>query len=112
MQHITNELACLPLISFSTLKQLFWITDSRRLINRNTPTQAQHLNIKVQKRERNSLLEIKAAGMMSGRKIFFHGNLERLLRSQNVNFHYATINQIQTPMGKRLDGEVNTTDFI
>jgi len=82
------------------------------LINHNTPTQVQHLNIKAQKRERNSPLEIKAAGMMSGRKELFHGNLERLLHSQNVNSYYATINQIQTPMSRRLDGEVNTTDFI
>lgn len=50
--------------------------------------------------------------MMSGRKVFFHGNLEKLLYSQNVSSHYATINQIQTPMSRRLDDEVNIRDFI
>lgn len=49
---------------------------------------------------------------MSRRKVLFHGNLERLLYSQNVNSHYATINQIQTQMSRRLDDEVNTTDLV
>lgn len=85
---------------------------NHNILNTSTDVKIQHLNIKVQNRERNSLLEIKAAGMMSGRKVLFHGNPERLLHSQNVNSHYATINQIQTPVSRRLDGEVNTTDFI
>lgn len=50
--------------------------------------------------------------MISGREVLFHGNLERLLYSQSVSSHYATINQIQTPMSRRLDDEVNTTDFV
>lgn len=49
---------------------------------------------------------------MSGRKVLFHGNLERLPCSENVNPHYATINQTQTPMSRSLDDEVNTTDLI
>lgn len=48
--------------------------------------------------------------MMSRRKELFHGNPERLLHSQNVNSHYAAINQ--TPVRRRLGGEVNTTDLI
>lgn len=36
---------------------------------------------------------------MSGRKELFHGNPERLLHSQNVNSHYAAINQTPVRRG-------------